>query len=286
METWTISRLLDWTTDYFKKFNIEWPHLEAEILLAHALNLKRIELYVKHEKIVTKDELASFKQLIKRRSKREPIAYITGYQPFMSLDFNVNPSVLIPRPETEELVQIALKLVENKLVADIGTGSGCIAISLAKYLPNVKVIGIDSSPEAIKIAQKNAEFHKVADRCQFIVGNMFEPFNVVAKLALPNKIDIIVSNPPYIPSAVIDTLETDVKDWEPRRALDGGEDGLDYIKQLIQNAPNHLKADGMLIMEFGIDQEESVKKLAEKNFKAVEIKKDAADKPRILVANN
>jgi release factor glutamine methyltransferase len=282
--TWTIGKILDWTTEYFKKFNMEWPHLEAEILLAHNLGLKRIELYTNHERVLTEDELTNFKGLIQRRSKHEPIAYITGIQPFMSLNFHVDRSVLIPRPETEKLVEVAIDSIKSliphtpSLIADIGTGCGSIAISLAKYLPNIKVIGIDSSPNSIKIAQRNAEYHKVDDRCQFITGNIFEP--------LKEKVDLVVSNPPYIPSSEIDNLQTDVKDWEPRQALDGGEDGLDYIRKLIESAPNHLTTKGLLLIEIGFDQGNKAIKLTQDNKKYDEVKiiKDINGKDRILKA--
>jgi len=280
METWTIAKLLNWTTDYFKKYDIEWPHLEAEILLAYALNLKRIDLYVKHEKVLSPQELANFKGLIQRRSKHEPVAYITGNQPFMSLDFKVNPSVLIPRPETEKLVEVAIDLIKSRSsasqaersIVDIGTGCGCIAISLAKYLPEIKVIGIDSSSEAIEIAKENAKKHNVEDRCGFIVGNMFEP--------LKNKPDLIVSNPPYIPTADIEKLDPDVKDFEPRQALDGGTDGLDYIRKLIEQGPKHA---GHLILEFGINQAEAVKELAAQKFKNIKIIQDSFGKERLFL---
>ena len=302
MGTWTISKLLDWTTDYFKKFNIEWPHLEAEILLAHNLGLKRIELYTNHERVLNKEELSNFKALIQRRSKHEPIAYITNNQPFMSLDFYVDRSVLIPRPDTEKLVEATIDSCKQELgnrkqltIADIGTGCGAIAVSLAKYLPNIKVIGIDSSPDAIKNAQKNAEHHQLADRCQFIVGNMFEPFiNVAANFSSPQKFDIIVSNPPYIPSGEIDKLQIDVKDWEPKEALDGGENGLDYIRKLIVEAPNHLASSevemltpkGLLLIEIGFDQGEKTRALAEntKKYEEIKIIKDLNGKDRILKA--
>lgn len=299
METWTISKTLDWTTDYFtrlhrsakqrgqEKSNIEWPHLEAEILLAHALGLKRIELYTNHERTLTSEELSRFKGLIQRRSHREPIAYITNNQPFMSLDFYVDRSVLIPRPETEKLVEVAIDTIKNRVVedvssstlfADIGTGCGAIAISLAKYLPNIKVIGIDSSADAIKNAQKNAKHHQLADRCQFIAGNLFEP--------LKERADIIVSNPPYIRSSELDKLQTDIKDWEPRKALDGGEEGLDYIRKLIEDAPGHLKPKGFLLIEIGYDQGEKAKELAEntKKYEEIKIIKDLNGKDRVLKA--
>ena len=290
-ETWTIAKLLNWTTDYFKKYNIEWPHLEAEILLAHALNLKRIELYVRHEKVLTQVELTKFKNLIKRRNLHEPIAYITGNQPFMSLNFIVNPSVLIPRPETEEMVQLTIELAKRSMVhsplsiVDIGAGCGNIAVSLAKFLPEAKIIGIDSSSKALEVAKQNAELNKVANRCQFLLGNLFDPLkNVAANFSSPNKIDIIVSNPPYIPTAEIDKLGADVKDFEPVEALDGGKDGLDYIRQLILEGPQHLKDKGYLILEFGFGQAEKIKELANNKFSGIEIKKDNSGKERFLLA--
>ena len=283
MESWTIKRLLDWTTDYFKKYNIEWPHLEAEILLAHALKFKRIELYTKHEQILTPEELGKFKGFIQRRSQHEPIAYITNNQPFMSLDFYVDRSALIPRPETEKLVEVVIDFIKTLpvthsplLITDLGTGSGCIAVSLAKYLPNIKVIGIDSSPEAIKIAQKNAEAHNVLDRCEFVVGDMFQSL-LTFMTQKPEEINLIVSNPPYIPTADIDTLETDVKGWEPGGALDGGPDGLDYIKKLIE------QATCPLIFEFGINQAEKIKELAKTKFKEIKILRDNSGTERIFV---
>ena len=162
------------------------------------------------------------------------------------------------------------------LITDLGTGSGCIAVSLAKYLPNIKVIGIDSSPEAIKIAQKNAEAHNVLDRCEFVVGDMFQSL-LTFMTQKPEEINLIVSNPPYIPTADIDTLETDVKGWEPGGALDGGPDGLDYIKKLIE------QATCPLIFEFGINQAEKIKELAKTKFKEIKILRDNSGTERIFV---
>ena len=286
MESWTITRLLDWTTDFFKKYSIEWPHLEAEILLAHALKLKRIELYTRHEQVVNQDQLALFKGLIERRIKREPIAYITGNQPFMSIEFKVDKSVLIPRPETEQLVEIAIGILgpatgDGRLatVADIGTGSGAIAITLAKYLPDIKVIAIDSSPAAIEVAQKNAELNQVAKKINFMVGNLFEPLQ-------SNLFDLILSNPPYIPTLEIEKLDPDVRLWEPREALDGGEDGLKYVRTLIKSAPDYLNPGGCILIEIGFDQGEAVKLLAENsgNFSEIKIIRDINGKDRILKA--
>jgi release factor glutamine methyltransferase len=280
MELWTVSKLLDWTTNYFKKFNIEWPHLEAEILLAHALGLKRIDLYIQHERILNKEELAKFKDLIKRREKKEPIAYITNNQPFMSLDFYVDQSVLIPRPETELLVGIIIDLIKNDsrliTIADIGTGSGCIAVSLAKYLPQVKTIGIDASQEAIVIAHKNAVKHGLENRCEFRFGSLLDP--------LAEKVDMILSNPPYIQSDQIEKLQEEVAIWEPRDALDGGKDGLEYIRKIIEQAPAHLASEGKIYIEIGFDQKEKVKELARETGKYQEIRiiKDLSGKDRIF----
>jgi len=269
---------LNWATDYLKENRIEDPHLEAEILLAHALGLKRTSLITERQiKIETKDFLF-YKDLIERRARHEPTAHITGIQPFMSLDFFVDRSVLIPRPETELLVETVLRSTihdARPTIADIGTGSGVIAVSLAKYMPNIKVIGIDSSPDAIKVAQNNAEHHKVIDCCRFIQGNLFEP--------LTDPVNVIISNPPYIPSADIDKLQPEVRDWEPRVALDGGPDGLDYIRQLITGSPNYLKENGYLILEFGENQAEKVKSLAKKPFKEIKILKDYSGIERIIL---
>jgi release factor glutamine methyltransferase len=293
--TWTIGSILNQTA---------LPRLEAELLLAHALGLKRIELFINYERVLQENELAKFKTLIQRRSQHEPIAYITGNQPFMSLEFFVDRSVLIPRPETEELVEkvIDLALAKDRkdpvTIADIGTGCGCIAVSLAKFLPQARVFGTDSSAEAIKIAKQNAEKHQVADRCQFIIGNMFDALFATKALRHEGaqKFDIIVSNPPYIPTKDIEGLAEDVKIWEPKGALDGGKDGLDYIRKLIEEAPNHLSTHssfalrasedkppkGLLLIEIGIDQADKIKELSKNKFRMSAIKKDRQGKERFF----
>jgi release factor glutamine methyltransferase len=203
----------------------------------------------------------------------------------MSLNFYVDPSVLIPRPETELLVEIIIDQLKHdsqlatrnsRLIADIGTGSGCIAISLAKYLAHVKTIGIDASPQAFAIAQKNAVKHGVENRCEFKVGNLFDP--------LTEKVDMILSNPPYIQTDQIEKLQEEVKIWEPREALDGGKDGLDYIRKIIKQAPAHLTAGGELYLEIGFDQKEKAKELAKETGKYQEIRviKDLNSKDRIF----
>ncbi|MDD4178609.1 MAG: peptide chain release factor N(5)-glutamine methyltransferase [Candidatus Margulisbacteria bacterium] len=277
------SEALAWAENYLQEHQIEDSRLEAEILLAHSLSISRTKLLT-----LDAETPPLFQELIIRRAKHEPTAYITGTQPFFGLDFFVDRSVLIPRPETELLVENIITLfshsslvISHFTVADIGTGSGCIAVSLAKQLPNISVIGIDSSPAALKLAQRNAEHHGVSDRCKFILGDLFEP--------LKEQVDLIVSNPPYIPSAVIETLEPEVKDWEPREALDGGKDGLDYIKKIIKIAPNHLttnQPNNPLLIEIGFDQGKKVRQLvAETNrYQAIEVIKDLGGKDRILKA--
>ncbi len=276
---------IDWAADRLAAKQIEDSRLEAELLLVHALGIKKSELVLYQSLNLDNHNFERFKALVERRLKHEPTAYITGIQPFLSLDFIVNRSVLIPRPETELLVENIITLIRHSAfgirhynIADIGTGSGCIAVSLAKNLPNISVIGIDSSSKAIEVAKSNAEKHKVCDRCKFLIGNMFEP--------LKEKANIIVSNPPYIPSKEIDKLQPEVRNWEPRQALDGGPDGLDYIRKVIKLAPNHLTTEppGSLFLEFGFDQGPKVRELAEKYFKEVEILKDLSGNDRILMA--
>jgi len=279
-----LAETLSWAVDYLKKHNIEDARLEGEILLAHALNLKRTDLYTQQHRNIETKEYRIIESFLQRRAEHEPTAYITGIQPFMSLDFFMDRSVLIPRPETENLVEVSIDLIQKSMVhgllsiIDIGTGSGAIAVSLAKYLPNVKVIGIDPSLDAVKIAKRNAEYHSVEDRCQFTLGNMLEP--------LKEKVDIIISNPPYIPSADIKNLQPEVRDWEPRNALDGGPDGLNYIRLLISESPSHLKQNGSLLVEFGVDQADKIKQLVKEreNYQEIEIVKDYSGKPRIFRA--
>jgi release factor glutamine methyltransferase len=254
---WTISSLLDWTTLYFTKHKIENPHLEAEILLAHALNIKRIDLYVQHERVLNEEELAAFKKLIIRRIKNEPIAHIIGYKPFISLDFIVSSDVLIPRPETEHVVEVVIDIIkagQNKSIKilDIGTGSGAIAVSLAYYTKNSFVTATDVSPKALQLAKQNAAKHGVSDRIKLLQGNLFEPLNG------SDVFDIIVSNPPYIPTGEIPSLQNEIKNFEPIKALDGGADGLDYYRKIMSKIDPFLKPEGYIVLEVGMAQAEEV----------------------------
>ncbi|MBN3033321.1 MAG: peptide chain release factor N(5)-glutamine methyltransferase [Candidatus Saganbacteria bacterium] len=272
-----LTEAIDWGTDQLCARQIEEPRLEAEIILVHALGIKKSELIL-HQSLTVKDEsFKRYKELIGRRGKREPTAYILGFQPFLGFDIIVNRSVLIPRPETEFLAEQALKVAgrgSRVIIADIGTGSGCLAVALAKKLPLAEVYAIDSSNDALKVAKKNAEQYKVGNRCHFIKGNLLEP--------LKEPVDLIVANPPYIPSAEIKKLQPEVRDWEPKRALDGGKDGLDHIRKILKESPKYLKPGGRLVLEFGFGQAAEIERLAAGNFEKSEIIKDYAGILRVM----
>jgi release factor glutamine methyltransferase len=279
-EAWTIKKVLDFADDYFRKAGIESPHLEAEILLAHALNLKRIDLYIKFESALAPEELKKFKGYIVRRKDHEPTAYIIESKAFMSLDLRVTKDVLIPRPESEALVEEAIRLsndIEGGVdILDIGTGSGALAVSIAKYVGKARVVATDISQKAIEVAVNNAEKLGVSDRIRFETADLYPSGE--------QKFDIIVSNPPYILYGAISGLAPEVKDHEPRIALDGGEDGLDQYRRIISGASEKLKEKGMLILEIDPPVTEGVKALAKASgFSGVEIRKDLNSLERTAV---
>ncbi len=256
---WTILKLLQWTTSYFNSHNIEGARASAEILLANALGLKRIDLYLRYDQPLGSQELSTFKTLIKRRLQREPVAYIIGNKEFWSMDLNVTKDVLIPRPDTECLVEQALTYVpgedskESWKILELGTGSGAIILSIAFHRPRHRYFASDLSENALRVAKGNAEKHRLSNRILFFAGDWFCPLknNV-------NNLDLILSNPPYIPSHVIDRLEPEIVFHEPRIALDGGKDGLDSLSLIINQAPSFLKPSGHLILEIGHDQQQKV----------------------------
>jgi release factor glutamine methyltransferase len=265
-DTWTILSAIEWTHDYFKQHEIETPRLDAELLLAHVLGVERIQLYINFDKPLYSRELDQFKQIILRRAKREPIAYITGQKEFWSLAFKVSPDVLIPRPETELLVQILLDLRKRKedgllrqsprshkakcTVLDIGAGCGNIAISLVREMPGFRILASDISSEAIKLAQENARFYGVDGNLSCWQGDLFEPFYGTQ---LEGKVDFVVSNPPYIPTDQLAGLPPEVG-FEPRLALDGGIDGTSVQVRIIEESLRFLIPGGYLIMETGVSQ--------------------------------
>lgn len=281
-EPWTIRRVLEWTTGHLQKHGSETPRLEAEILLAHARKCKRIELYTNYDLELSDVVRATMRDLVNRRAKREPVAYLVGYREFFSLVFRVTADVLIPRPETETLVMEALavaKPLPAPAVLDLCTGSGCVAIAIAKNCPAATVTATDISPAALTIAAENATKHKVSERVSFLEGDLFAP------LAADQRFGVIVSNPPYIPTADIATLHTDVQQYEPRLALDGGSDGLDLVRRILVDARSHLKPGGWLMLEFTPEQAATIQVLAtEHGYADAAIVKDTAHEPRFLRA--
>ena len=258
--------------------NIDSPRLDAEILLAHVLNCRRLTLYVDFDKILPLGAVLKFNELINRRLEGVPVAYLTGIKDFMGLSFAVNENVLIPRPETEILTELVgeylRELAREVIFADLGTGSGAIPISILKFVKNARAIAVDISEAALEVAKFNSQRFNVDDRIKFFCGDLFAP--------LTGKFDVIVSNPPYIPTSELKTLQSEVK-REPQLALDGGKDGLTFYRRIISDAPKFLVDGGLLAVEVGINQALEVKNLFEAaNFVDVDIFKDLAGLERVV----
>lgn len=255
---------------------------EAELLFTELLNCDRASLYLNRGSILNKEKLFSVSSVLKRRIKGEPIQYIMGKTEFMGLEFKVNQDVLIPRPETEILVETAIKIVrkigEETRILDLGTGSGCIAVSLAKLLPKVKVTATDISQEALKVGLENARANNV--NIDFFQGDLFDICNLTSITY-----GLIISNPPYIRSSEIKKLQPEVQ-YEPPVALDGGKEGLDFYKRIINDAPRYLKKKGFLILEIGFDQKDDLKKNLQNSgyFEIIEVIKDCNNIDRVVVA--
>jgi len=245
-EKWDVLKILNWTKGYLAEKGVENPRLEAEWLLCEALSLDRVGLYLNFDKPLSDSELAAFRGMVLRRGKREPLQYILGSQEFMGLEFQVSPAVLIPRHDTEVLVTEAVKRgAAARSILDIGTGSGCVAIALAKALPEAEVCSVDISGEALAVARGNAERNGAA--VELVQGSLLEPFT-------GRRFDMIVSNPPYIPAAELATLQQEVRGFEPLNALDGGGDGLDFYRRITAGATEHLNEGGWLLFEVGAGQ--------------------------------
>lgn len=252
-EKWTILKVLQWTIEYFRDKGFEQPRADAEVLLAYVLGLERVQLYLNYDKPLSSEELTRFRGLVRRRAAYEPAQYITGKQEFWSLDFEVTPAVLIPRPETEMLVEKALEIAGDKpsFVLDLGTGSGAIAVALAHERNRIRVIAADKSWPAIEIARKNALRNGVADRICFITMDLFEA------IGGRHSFDLIVSNPPYVSDAELLDLAPEIANYEPHSALrGGGKRGLALIRKILQGFDAHLKPGGALLIEIGLGQAE------------------------------
>lgn len=275
----TIKEILDHGAQQFEK-NSDVPRKEIELLVMNVCGLKKIDLILKSDEILPEDALLEIEKLIQKRLKGIPLQYLLGNQEFMGLNFIVTENVLIPRQDTEILVEEIISRYKNESnlkILDIGTGSGAISISLAKFLKKAQIFSIDISKEALTVAKLNAKKNKVADQVTFIESNLFE--NLTAK----ESFDIIVSNPPYIPSKDILELQREVKAHEPMLALDGGEDGLDYYRKITEKSIDHLKKDGLLAYEIGYNQGIDVSKLLENDFHHIEIIKDLQKHDRVVL---
>jgi release factor glutamine methyltransferase len=294
-----IRDILNWATEYLMSFHIPSARLDSEVLLSFILNKNRTYLYQNPKFQIPDSKFKRFRELIERRGKMEPISYITGEKEFWSLKFKVTRDTLIPRPDTEILVQTVIDVISNQLsvvssqlnILDIGTGSGNIAVSIAKEVPNSHVFTVDKSEGALSVAKENAITHGVLEKITFVKGDLI-PFS---DLQYKNYFDIIVSNPPYIPTDDIDGLMPEVKDWEPRGALDGGKDGLEVIRKIIKDAPIFLKpapaglkqgSGRFLAMEIGFGQAGDVKNIIEETGKFSDIRfvKDLSGIDRVVTA--
>jgi release factor glutamine methyltransferase len=288
-EAWTIRRLLEWTTPFFTRKGLDSPRLSAELLLSHVLELPRIKLYTDYERPLSQEELSGYRALVQRASEHEPIAYLTGTAHFFNLEMEVDRSVLIPRPETETLVENVLQLARNEggmeapRVLDLCTGSGCIAAAIAFHLKTATVLAGDISAAAIHMAQKNIDRLGLADRVTLQQGDLYE---AVAKAVDPRPFDLLVANPPYIPTGQIASLDRNVRDYEPLAALDGGRDGMMFHRRILAGASEHLRAGGRVFLEIAFDQAELAMKVAAEQpaLQDARILKDYGGRPRVLMA--
>ncbi len=259
---WTIIRLIRWATSYLKSYDIDSPRATGEILLAHALHLSRIDLYLKYDQPLVADELQAFKALIKRRVRREPVAYIVGVKEFWSLELEVNAAVLIPRPETECLVEAGLDIISRKSVRppqrilDLGTGSGAIVLALASQQPRHIYFASDRFRPAVELACRNAGRHGLCQKINFFVGDWLSSL----KIAKPD-FDVIISNPPYIPRGKIGGLQPEIYQYEPIAALNGDTDGLVCYRNIIGTAHRHLACGGTLLLEIGHGQQKDIRQI-------------------------
>jgi release factor glutamine methyltransferase len=282
---WTVLKTLQWTTDYFKRNNLESPRIDAEILLARTLGCRRIDLYLRYDQPLDAHELARFKALIKRRLNREPVAYIVGSKEFWSLQFKVTPAVLVPRPDTECLVEIALKHLpaptvhQTAQVLEIGVGSGAVVVSLAHERPDCRFWASDRSWPALELARYNARGNDVGHLIRFWAGDWLDC------VARNTYFDMILSNPPYILSSAIERLAPEIRCFEPVTALDGGHDGLREIGIIIAEAHYRLKSGGFLLLEIGFDQRPGIEALIghHAEYDAPQFHKDYGGHDRVVL---
>lgn len=288
-EVWTVGRLLAWTTEFLKRHGSETPRLDAEVLLAEALGCRRIDLYTAFEEVPSEAARATFRQLVQRRAEGMPVAYLVGRREFYSLCLRVTPDVLIPRPETEFVVMTLIELAKAWLakrpeppieVCDVGTGSGAIAVAVAKHLPQARITAMDSSVAALDVARQNAEMHGVSGQIEFLQSDLF------AALPPERRFDFIASNPPYVSEAEFEHLARDVRDYEPRAALVAGPRGTEVIARLVPEAARRLVPGGHLLIEVSPMIHDAVQAIlrGEALLEVGPTVRDAARHPRVVQA--
>ncbi len=308
----TVLEAIQKSADFLAKKGVESPRLQTELLLAHLLKLPRMKLYLNFERTLKLPEVDALRELVRRRGQREPLQHITGSTSFCGLEIAVNRHALVPRPETEILAELGWQWLEFTLqrvpeqpkgwtptALDFGTGTGCIAIALAVKCPAAKITATDISADALALTKENAARNGVAERIEFLQGDGFvalfdasergrlarELSGADTRTSCPRSFDLIISNPPYIPSAEIATLQPEVRDFDPRSALDGGGDGLDFYRLIASQAAAFLKPGGKVMLEFGDGQAEAIRRIFENEKWIVEaVKEDYSHRPRILVA--
>lgn len=286
--SWTIKRLLEWTTQYLKDHGSSSPRLDAELLLAHAKGCQRIDLYIAHDEEPSDQVRSSYREVIKRRASGMPVAYLVGQKEFFSLSFRVTPDVLIPRPETEyvvievlDLVKAAPERFDRPKIIDVGTGSGAIAITLAKQLANAEIVAVDLSEKALEVARSNAKLHDVDRQIRFVCSDVF------SELPPGQAFDFVVSNPPYVSPLEFETLDPDVKLYEPHMALVSDQEGMEITRRLIDQAPGHLADRGYLIFETSpmLARTCEAELVANQHFEEVLIRPDLAGLSRVVRAS-
>jgi release factor glutamine methyltransferase len=280
----TVLEAIQKSTEFLGKKNVESPRLQTELLLAHLLKMPRMKLYLNFDRVLTPSEIDSLRELVKRRGQREPLQHIVGSTSFCGFEIAVSRHALVPRPETEMLAELGWNFLATRhsspvTALDFGTGTGCIAIALAAKCPVAKIIATDISADALALAKENAAKNNVSERIEFVQGDGF------ATLETGARFDLIISNPPYIASAEIETLQPEVKNFDPRAALDGGADGLDFYRRLATEAKTFLKPGGKIMLEFGDGQADAIKRIFEDEKWIVEaVKEDYSQRARILIA--
>jgi release factor glutamine methyltransferase len=280
-ESWTVQRVLGWATQDFEKRGLPTARLDAEVLLAHVLGCERIRLFVEATRVLGEAELGAYREVIRRRRTGEPVAYVVGRREFFGLDFAVDSRVLIPRPDTETLVDVALDRTRawsmHGRALDLCTGSGCVAIAFARQRPTWEVIGIDLDADALEVARANALRLGAVHALRFLPGDLDAPLD-------PNeRFDLVTANPPYIPTAECDELDPGVRDFEPRLALDGGQDGLTVMRRVVETARACLVPEGVVALEVGFDQASRVADLLEgAGFSAIERRRDYGGHERVV----